>query len=203
MMKVRKMFQVWCDQKKYVRHKAAQNLKLSRGTGGGPNMEQKFSTMEEAIYALIGMKESVEGVANTFGLGSSSTTIPNPQPNPESVPTAFAEFLVPDDEVVESIVFDTDTPEKPPAKKMRTTAQNYRETQGFSRDVLTEEISIQKKMLEAMMEQQQNTKKLYRSVDRLYDLKKEELKEQKRHNMVMENLRLKEVENNIEYKKRR
>ncbi|XP_075165429.1 uncharacterized protein LOC142237864 [Haematobia irritans] len=67
---------VWCDQKKYVRHKAAQNFKSSHGTGGGPNMEQTFSATEEAIYNLINMKESVEGVAKTYGLGSSKQ---NPQ----------------------------------------------------------------------------------------------------------------------------
>ncbi|XP_067648035.1 uncharacterized protein [Eurosta solidaginis] len=61
---------VWADQKKYVRQKAANNHKSSRGTGGGPNNEYKFSTTERAIFELIGMKESVEGVGNKFGLPS-------------------------------------------------------------------------------------------------------------------------------------
>ncbi|XP_055903165.1 uncharacterized protein LOC129939243 isoform X2 [Eupeodes corollae] len=60
---------VWSDQKKYIRSKAAANLKARNGTGGGPNKEQPFSDYEQAIYVLIGMKESVEGVsATTFGL---------------------------------------------------------------------------------------------------------------------------------------
>lgn len=53
-----------------------------------------------------------------------------------------------------------------------------------------------------MVEQQQMTKKVYRSIDRLNDLKKEELKEQKRHNLVMEKLRLREVEDKIEKNRR-
>ncbi|XP_017464621.1 PREDICTED: uncharacterized protein LOC108358015 [Rhagoletis zephyria] len=34
---------VWTDQKKYVRQKASQNLKASKGTGGGPNTQQKLN----------------------------------------------------------------------------------------------------------------------------------------------------------------
>lgn len=53
-----------------------------------------------------------------------------------------------------------------------------------------------------MKEQQQNTKKIYRGIDRLYDLKKEELAEAKRHNLQMEKLRLREVEDKIEKNRR-
>lgn len=138
------VFQVWADQKKYVRHKAAQNLKYSRGTGGGPNMEQKFSANEEAIYNLIGMKESVEGVANTFGLGSSTSS----KQNPDSLPSALLELLEPDDEVAESTAVDSerDTPQKPPAKKIKISAKDSSLNEQVSaRDALSEEISIQKK----------------------------------------------------------
>lgn len=63
------LLQVWVDQKKYVRHKAAQNVRARTGTGGGPNTEKKFTATEEAIYKLISMKESVEGiVVPKFGL---------------------------------------------------------------------------------------------------------------------------------------
>ncbi|XP_073831635.1 uncharacterized protein [Musca autumnalis] len=66
---------VWADQKKYVRHKAAQNLKQKKGTGGGPNKEQLLSATEEAIYNLIGMKSSVEGVtAKSYGLSNEEAT---------------------------------------------------------------------------------------------------------------------------------
>ncbi|XP_075151558.1 uncharacterized protein LOC142241543 [Haematobia irritans] len=186
---------VWCDQKKYVRHKAAQNFKSSHGTGGGPNMEQTFSATEEAIYNLINMKESVEGVAKTYGLGSSKQ-------NPQSLQSELDDFLLLDCEVLQTSVCNSDnTPEKPPLKKMKTSVQKEN-IQGSSRDVLVEEISIQKEMLKAMAEQQQNTKKVYRSIDRLCDLKKEMLREQKRHNLVMEQLRLREVEDKIDKNRR-
>ncbi|XP_058975034.1 uncharacterized protein LOC131806875 [Musca domestica] len=190
---------VWADQKKYVRQKAAQNLKYSRGTGGGPNMEQKFSANEEAIYDLVGMKESVEGVAIKYGLGSSTSTIQNP----ERLPNEILELLEPDGEEAEcpAVHSNEDTPQKPPAKKIKISGQHFN-TQASARDVLSEEIDIQKRMLDAMIEQQQISKKVYRSIDRLYEVKKEELKEQKRHNLIMEKLRLREVEDKIEKNRR-
>ncbi|XP_036341051.1 uncharacterized protein LOC118750438 [Rhagoletis pomonella] len=47
----------------------AQNVRARTGTGGGPNTEKTFTATEEAIYKLISMKESVEGiVVPKFGL---------------------------------------------------------------------------------------------------------------------------------------
>ncbi|XP_046803754.1 uncharacterized protein LOC124419187 [Lucilia cuprina] len=107
---------VWCDQKKYVRQKAAQNLKSSKGTGGDPNMEQKFSGIEEAIYNLIGMKESVEGVANKFGLGGSyKNTNKQTDSNIENI---LEEILVTDDDSNE---IQKECPSQPPAKKIKKT----------------------------------------------------------------------------------
>lgn len=188
--------QVWSDQKKYVRQKAAQNLKLSKGTGGGPNMEQKFSGIEEAIYNLIGMKESVEGVANTFGLGCSSSARKKTE---ENVEVLLAEILEADDVNNENESFKELS--QPPEKRIKKNPVQL-PAQISSANILAEEISIQKKMLEAMKQQSETSKKVYRSIDRLYDLKKEELKEQKRHNLVIENLRLREVEDKIEKNKR-
>ena len=52
-----------------MRLKAANNLKNQRSTGGGPNQTKSFTPIESAIYDLIGMKESVEGLESckTFG----------------------------------------------------------------------------------------------------------------------------------------
>lgn len=47
---------------------AVQNTKMSEATGAVPNLKQKFSAYEKAIYSLIGMRESIEGVGNTFGV---------------------------------------------------------------------------------------------------------------------------------------
>ncbi|KNC23600.1 hypothetical protein FF38_02222 [Lucilia cuprina] len=96
--------------------KAAQNLKSSNGTGGGPNMEQKFSGIEEAIYNLIGMKESVEGVANKFGLGGSyKNTNKQTEANIENI---LEEILVTDDDSNE---IQKECPSQPPAKKIKKT----------------------------------------------------------------------------------
>ncbi|XP_065365473.1 uncharacterized protein LOC135958494 [Calliphora vicina] len=76
---------VWTDQKKYVRQKAGQNLQHKNGTGGGPNREHKFSSTEQSIYDLIGMKTSVEGVdENNFGLESPSKINEIPEIPPET-----------------------------------------------------------------------------------------------------------------------
>lgn len=69
--------------KKYARQKAAQKLKASTGTGRGPNLEQTFSDNEEAIYNLIGMKVSVEGMANKFRLDSTNGNGKSPNQYPE------------------------------------------------------------------------------------------------------------------------
>ncbi|XP_017480438.1 PREDICTED: uncharacterized protein LOC108369768 isoform X1 [Rhagoletis zephyria] len=63
---------VWTDQKRYVRKKASQDKMYERGTGGGPNKTQKFSSAEEAIFQLLGMKESVDGIESSqcYGLPS-------------------------------------------------------------------------------------------------------------------------------------
>lgn len=212
---------VWNDQKKYVRQKAAQNLKISKGTGGGPNMEVNFSANEYAIYNLIGMKESVEGVAKTFGLGSSSASKPAKENVPiasvdntsglgssnggieEHVSPALLELLI-----VDSVVEGNDresereSPQKPPAKKVKKNSQSELPRNVSHSEVLAEEITIQKKMLKTMIDTQQNTKKLYRAIDRLAEIKKDELKEQKRHNLVMEKLRISEVEDKIERNRR-
>lgn len=65
-----------------------------------------------------------------------------------------------------------------------------------------ENMEIQKQMLKAMVEQQAMTKKVYRSIDRLYDLKKAESRELKRHHLKMEQFRLREVESKLEKNRR-
>lgn len=176
--------QVWSDQKKYVRHKAAQNLKASKATGGGPNAELKFSATEEAVYDLIAMQESVGGVAKTFGLGTSSGS-----------PATTKDISLAED--TENIEY------QPPPKKQKAISRELPPPKSSaSADIIAEELGIQKEMCQAMKEQQQNTKKIYRGIDRLYDLKKEELAEAKRHNLQMEKLRLREVEDKIEKNRR-
>ncbi|XP_053968974.1 uncharacterized protein LOC128870385 [Anastrepha ludens] len=60
---------VWADQKKYVRQKVANNIKIQKGTGGGPNMEKVLSPLEEASFKLIGIKQSVKGLTvKKFGI---------------------------------------------------------------------------------------------------------------------------------------
>ncbi|XP_036338352.1 uncharacterized protein LOC118748136 [Rhagoletis pomonella] len=56
---------VWTD-KKNMCLKRRRKISSSKGTGGGPNTQQKLSSNEETIYKLIGMKESVEGILGVY-----------------------------------------------------------------------------------------------------------------------------------------
>ncbi|XP_067628812.1 uncharacterized protein [Eurosta solidaginis] len=71
---------VWNDQKRYVRKKASKNAIYARGTGGGPNKTQKLSTAEEAIYQLLDLKDSVEGIqdSHSYGVPSKKAKISSP-----------------------------------------------------------------------------------------------------------------------------
>lgn len=180
-------------------------------------MEQAFSANEEIIYNLICMKDSVEGVSKKFGLGASSvektleilldsTSDDEPKSSgvdneetPQKPPAKKLKLDSKEDpsEVLALLPSDTETPSKAPVNKFKP-----RPKQTFTTDILKEEIGIQKEMLEVMKEQLQSTKKIYRSIDHLHDLKKAELKEIKRHNLVMEQLRLREIEDKIEKNRR-
>ncbi|XP_073843020.1 uncharacterized protein [Musca autumnalis] len=185
---------VWCDQKRYVRQKAAQNHKMANGTGGGPNQEYRFSAIEEEIYNLTAMKESVEGVANRSGLGTSSSQ----NGGKENDPPELADIVN-----FESLgeVDQEEVRQEPPPKKSKTATKNPPPST-YHTDILSQGLSLQEKMLKIMEEQQQSHKRIYRAIERLHDLKKEEIKEQKRHNMAMEQLRIREVEDKIEKNRR-
>ncbi|XP_036340838.1 uncharacterized protein LOC118750220, partial [Rhagoletis pomonella] len=182
---------VWADQKKYVRRKAAQNLKASKGTGGGPNMEQKLSPTEEAIYDHV-------------------------TKSPADNSTAENDIL---DSTIEEL--EEVTPYQPPTKKKRNTPQGEPKKQNsYTNDMFVQEIGVQKEVCESITEavtglkdQKEITKKIYRSLDRIYDVQKqnfekmfqleqEKVEEMKRHNLFMEKLRLSEVESKIERNRR-
>ncbi|XP_017479975.1 PREDICTED: uncharacterized protein LOC108369387 isoform X2 [Rhagoletis zephyria] len=213
---------VWADQKKYVRHKAASNLRHSRGTGGGPNIEYKFSATERAIFELIGMKESVEGVAKTFGLTSSI--------NVERVEENL-DFLMNESGVVNEIVLknecvamnedpmdcvfliDEEEPTyQPSSKAVKPTSSKKVLTKHSPPEILVEEVAIHRELCDTIKgavseskEQQENVKKIYRAIDSMQvvqkkhfkemeKLKREEIDEMKRHNLIMEELMLRQLE---------
>lgn len=211
-------FKVWADQKKYVRHKAAQNLKEKRCTGGGPNKEVKFSATEEAIYNLTAMKSSVEGVsAKLFGLNSPNSKTNDETPTPEetifvdnhvSQPIEVEELV---EELVEYIPSST-CPKIPILPK----SDVGKEASKISYDALQDELKVQKELLETIKkmeanqkEQEQSRKRIYRALDKINDnqqkhfktmetLKRHEIEELRRHNAFIENLRAKEVEYKLE-----
>ncbi|XP_053967885.1 uncharacterized protein LOC128869369 [Anastrepha ludens] len=65
-----------------------------RGTGGGPNGTQTFSSAEEAIYQLLDIKESVDGIETSqcYGLPAKKARV---NPNTEDL----SEIVVLDEEV--------------------------------------------------------------------------------------------------------
>ncbi|XP_036317354.1 uncharacterized protein LOC118732332 [Rhagoletis pomonella] len=182
---------VWTDVKKYVRHKAAENLKHSRGTGGCPNVQKPFSPIEEAIYNLIGMKESVEGVpAKTLGLPSSDVVQVNEVPE---VPTEGGELCSEDLDVIwaEKLVtgFDYALPAVPKRASNRTVKKVVAKN---ATEVVEAELAIQRDMLEKvtnivtpMTERNEADKKHFEAMEAL---KREEIDEMHRHNDLLEEL---------------
>ncbi|XP_036343856.1 uncharacterized protein LOC118753100 [Rhagoletis pomonella] len=187
---------VWTDQKKYVRHKAAENFKHSRGTGGGPNVQKPFSPIEEAIYNLIGMKESVEGVpAKTFGLASSDVAQVNEVP--EGV-----ELCSEDLEVIWAEKYPATVEESPPvltgfdyvlpAAPKRASNPTVKAVAKNATEVVEAERAIQRDMLEKvtnivtlMTERNEADKKHFEAMKAL---KREEIDEMHRHNDLLEEL---------------
>ncbi|XP_017473418.1 PREDICTED: uncharacterized protein LOC108364305 [Rhagoletis zephyria] len=221
---------VWADQKKYVRQNAANNNRQRKGTGGGPNIGYKFSATESAIFELIGMKESLIGVAKLFGLDvveTDETEEPLPQreetlsqreetlPQRQETITTRNEAFEEIEEEIEicgigenehsSVKFCKPTPVRKEVPKQK----------GHASGVLAEELNIQREMCNilknGMIEQERSMKKLYRTLDSLYvvqkqhfktmeQIKSSELEEIKRHNVTMEKLRLREIEAKLEEK---
>ncbi|XP_055903731.1 uncharacterized protein LOC129939653 [Eupeodes corollae] len=167
---------VWCDQKKYVRAKAATNLKARNGTGGGPNKEQKLSDYEQAVYDLIGMKESIEGVtAKTFGLETKKVNKENVQP-PENEPVVEGYLQ----ELVIEALYD-----EPESTPVNTTQRGYPRPSTSSTkkrtasEAFDEELKTQRELCEAVKgvveeikENRRNTTKVYRALDKIYEFKK-------------------------------
>ncbi|XP_054726399.1 uncharacterized protein LOC129236187 [Anastrepha obliqua] len=84
---------VWTDQKRYVRKKASHNKMHERGTGGEPNRTQTSSSTEEAIYKLLDIKESVDGIETSqcYGLSAKKARV---NPNTDDL----SEIVVLDEE---------------------------------------------------------------------------------------------------------
>lgn len=208
---------MWADQKKYVRQKAAQNLKNKTATGGGPNREQKFSSAEEAIYNLVGMKASVEGVAaKVFGMCREVVATPStPCELDDLVPCAAEVAEERQAEVEEEILACADVGQKSatvsslkPSKPIKSPS-----------DALQAELTIQKELLDTIKaavvnseQHHQRSKRLFRSVEKMVDLskshykkmemlKREEIDEMRRHNAYIEQMRAREVEYKLEKNK--
>lgn len=167
-----------------MRAKAALNVKTRNATGGGPHKEYKFSDTEQAIYNLVGMKESVEGVAAvSFGLNSSEkkrkATNENEEP-PEkllnTVPVQEIDLLT----EVELATLGIETHDEEIMQKKdsrpRGSASAHKST---ASEVLEKELLIQKELcetvkvlVEGIKEQHRITTKIYRSLEDLYDIQK-------------------------------
>lgn len=193
-----------------MRQKAAQNLQHTKGTGGGPNKEYKFSPTEQTIYDLIGMKTSVEGVAaDSFGLGSPSNIneIPEIPPETEVLDVSMEDAYVNERPVTSLKAKVCVTPKPIPKSKDSSKCPS---------DMLLAELAVQRELVESVKEavsdakeHKQSFKKIYRSLDSIYELqkknfqameklKKEEIEQMRRHHTFMEEMRKKEVQYKLE-----
>ncbi|XP_017487311.1 PREDICTED: uncharacterized protein LOC108375678 [Rhagoletis zephyria] len=164
------------------------------------------------------MKESVEGVAKTFGLTSSI--------NVERVEENL-DFLMNESGVVNEIVLENEcvamnedpmdcvflideeeTTYQPSSKAVKPTSSK----KVLTKQILVENVATQRELCDTIKgavseskEQQENVKKIYRAIDSMQavqkkhlkkwtKLKREEIGEMKRHNLVMEELMLRQLE---------
>ncbi|XP_055920026.1 uncharacterized protein LOC129951743 [Eupeodes corollae] len=210
---------VWNDQKRYVRKKAATNKMYERGTGGGPNRTQKFSPGEEAIFQLVGMKEAVEGVgtSQSFGLKLPQKRKQGDEENQSPIQDLFETIVGYEDQNQQGCeapplpLSDTQIAPENSSDEATTTASTSRNARKqkvgkmSTLEVVMEELQTQKDLcgklgeaISVMKDHNKNmeigVKKLYRSLDSLNDKKKDQLKEEMRHNHEMENFRKMEIE---------
>ncbi|XP_036343009.1 uncharacterized protein LOC118752258 [Rhagoletis pomonella] len=172
---------VWTDQKKYVRHKAAQSFEARKSSGGGPNTQQKLSPNEEAIYKLIGMNENVERIsASIFGLSPSSVSkVVTEEPErdePDNIEySERTKIEICESQISSPVTVDERTPSPPPVyvapeKKLK-----------FQKGLL-ETVT---KAVNSSVEHHEEQKRHFREMERL---KREEIAEMRRHNNLLEQL---------------
>ncbi|XP_067635439.1 uncharacterized protein [Eurosta solidaginis] len=219
---------VWNDQKRYVRKKASKNAIYARGTGGGPKKTQKLSTAEEAIYQLLDLKDSVEGIqdSHSYGVPSKKAKISSPitivsnivlcdGPGCSSddvpgystdLPTSMA-----DSEPVDLVAAerecppsDSNTPQAIATLSRPKSNKKFTSTELIRKEL--EELETQQdlcgKLGEILAEIKPNNDRLCRTLNRMCDLKEKKLVELKKHNLKMEKLRKREIEEQIEFNRR-
>lgn len=184
--------QVWVDQKRHIRKKAAENYRYREGTGGGPPKKSRLSSTEEAIYEIVKMKQSVEGVegSNTFGAPLSSSENGNETVN-----------IVNND-----IEIDEDpSPHTSNAQKSLKTPKKSESTSKLIEAEVKNQIKLNEKiseLVDIIKEDKQETKsmmkRMVRSLEKIGDVKAKKLKQIERHHAEMEKYRRSEVENKLE-----
>lgn len=170
--------------------------------------------MEENIIRICAMQETVEGSQNSesFGLPSCSKRFLSTL-DEENVDPSASQFQK--DKSVELVevqraedwqpieVFETENPTEKrfQKEKIKSTSEILEKELSIQRELcnkLTEGISV---IASHQSEMGQNLKRVYRSIDRLYDQQKEILKETTRHNKEMERLKKYKIESKIALKK--
>ena len=165
--------------KKIYKKKAAEHHQQCAGTGGGPPKRSRLSSTEEAIYELVKMKESVEGVSGSMAFGKRLLK----EDKENVMPEQDNEFE-----------WEVSLPELSPSPVPTSSTKNKIGKVKNAADLIEDELTVQRAMVQTVTKIPEGMKRVYRSLEKLSDLKKQELEETKRHNREMERLRKEEVE---------
>lgn len=195
-----------------------------RGTGGGPNKTQKLSGAEEAIFQLLGMKESVEGIESTqcYGLPSKRVKVNSDVEilseivvQCEEAPGCSTDFLtsIQDSEPpvpqCQSECSPKGSSKQPVPQSSQNTNSAIKLKKITSNELVVQELETQQELCgkvgETLSEMKSHNnemqyygKKIYRTLERICDQKEKKLNEIKRHNFEMEKMRKIEIESLIE-----
>ncbi|TMW50568.1 hypothetical protein DOY81_004354, partial [Sarcophaga bullata] len=209
---------VWIDQKRYIRSKAVANIRNRRQSKGLTENEQR-------ILELVGIKESVEGLENTFKLGLSEnfsdneikrvTTPPVDLEEPEDLPCSSKHVTPPPLDKSKK-----ETSENKPVQKISTEnliAKEAETEESFCTpkkgNHITQEIETEENVCSQITqlcdsvksdskELEIGIKRIYRALEKSNELRAKKLKLQEQHNALIEQLRIKEVESKIEKNKK-
>ena len=211
---------MWIDQKRYIRSKAAANVRNRRQTKGLTENEQR-------ILELVGIKESVEGLENTLKLSPSenfsdsdkevkrATTPPADIEDPEDLPCCSKQITPPTLDKRKK-----ETSENNPVQKISTenliakepeTEENLcspKNNEQITQEVATEEnfcsqiTQLCDSVKSDSKELEIGIKRIYRALEKSNELRVKKLKLQEQHNALIEQLRTKEVESKVEKNKK-
>ncbi|XP_055913939.1 uncharacterized protein LOC129947424 [Eupeodes corollae] len=177
---------VWFDWKSYIKRKLVYNKKETKATGGGEYRQHSFSKLEEAVIELTGLKTSTAGIKNTHSFGTEIT-----RQCPEVETNTQTEKQSPDNtaELIDvSMTSDGGVHLENVPRKVEDSANLLRQQIELQKSFYAKTEKFYESQSKLAEDVVYNTKRVYRALDKLSDIKERQVAETIRHNKVQEKL---------------